>query len=267
VSRPRNILLVPHRPYDARHRSSRRTATRRRLLNGLVLSTAAAALALTTTGATVQTDSTAQATPVVRQAPAQTQDQARVQADLAARRAAASREATAAAARAQAVQRAARAAHRRAVQARAARAAALAKARQRRAVQARARAWVLPVAHYPLTSGFGRRWGRLHAGNDFAAPIGSRLVAMSSGTVTFAGAQSGYGNKVEIRYWDRTVSWYGHMDRVTARVGQKVAPGTLVGYSGNTGHSTGPHLHLEIHPRGRGAVDPKPWLRARGLRP
>ena len=131
-----------------------------------------------------------------------------------------------AAARAEAAQRAARAAQRKAVQARLARAAALAraKARQRAAALARARAWRLPITHYTLTSGFGQRWGRLHAGNDFAAPIGSRLVAMSTGTVTFAGAQAGYGNKVEIRYWDGTVSCYGHMDRVTAHVGQKVAP-------------------------------------------
>jgi murein DD-endopeptidase MepM/ murein hydrolase activator NlpD len=159
--------------------------------------------------------------------------------------------------RAEATQRAARAARRQVIAARVARALAL----------ARARAWRLPITHYTLTSGFGQRWGRLHAGNDFAAPVGSRLVAMSSGTVTFAGAQSGYGNIVKIRYWNGTVSYYGHMDRVTARVGQKVGPGSLVGYSGNTGHSTGPHLHLEIHPGGHGPVNPMPWLRAHGIRP
>jgi len=257
---------VPHRLSDARHRTGRRADGLHRLLTGLVLpTTAALALALTTAGAAVQADPTAQASPVVRQS----QEHARVQAELAASRAAAAQRAAMATARAEAAQRAARAAQRKAVQARLARAAALAraKARQRAATLARARAWRLPIRHYTLTSGFGHRWGRLHAGNDFAAPIGSRLVAMSTGTVTFAGAQAGYGNKVEIRYWDGTVSYYGHMDRVTARVGQKVAPGTLVGYSGNTGHSTGPHLHLEIHPHGRGPVNPRPWLRAHHLRP
>jgi murein DD-endopeptidase MepM/ murein hydrolase activator NlpD len=263
---------VPHRLYDARHRTGRRAAGSHRLLTGLVLpTTAALALALTTTGAAVQADPTAQASPVVHQVQlhAQSREHARAQAELAASRAAAAQRAAMAAARAEAAQRAARAAQRKAVQARLARAAALAraKARQRAAALARARAWRLPITHYTLTSGFGHRWGRLHAGNDFAAPIGSRLVAMSTGRVTFAGAQAGYGNKVEIRYWDGTASSYGHMDRVTARVGQKVAPGTLVGYSGNTGHSTGPHLHLEIHPHGDGPVDPRPWLRAHRLRP
>jgi murein DD-endopeptidase MepM/ murein hydrolase activator NlpD len=261
---------VPHRLSDARHRTSRRTAGSSRLLTGLVLpATAALALALTTTGATVPADATAQASPVVRRAQSQAQEHARAQAELAASRAAAAQRAAMASARAEAAQRAARAAQRKAVRARLARTEALAraKARQRATARARARAWRLPITHYTLTSGFGHRWGRLHAGNDFAAPIGSRLVAMSTGTVTFAGAQSGYGNKVEIRYWDGTVSYYGHMDRVTAHVGQKVAPGTRVGYSGNTGHSTGPHLHLEIHPHGRGPVDPRPWLRAHRLRP
>jgi murein DD-endopeptidase MepM/ murein hydrolase activator NlpD len=260
---------VPHRLYDARHHPAG-AATGRRPLTGRVLpTTAALALVLTATGATVQADPTAPGSPVVRQAQAQSQEHARAQAELAASRAAAAERAAMVAARADAAQRAARAAQRKAVQARLARAAALAraKARQRAATLARARAWRLPITHYTLTSGFGHRWGRLHAGNDFAAPIGSRLVAMSTGTVTFAGAQAGYGNKVEIRYWDGTVSYYGHMDRVTARVGQKVGPGTLVGYSGNTGHSTGPHLHLEIHPHGRGPVNPRPWLRSHHLRP
>ncbi len=242
---------MPSRPYDARHRTGRRAAGRSRLLTGLALpATAALVLTLTTTGATVP------ASPVVRQAQAQAQEDARAQAELAASRAAAAQRTAMVAARVEAAQRAARAAHRTALQ-----------ARQRAAALARARAWRLPIAHYTLTSGFGHRWGRLHAGNDFAAPIGSPPVAMSTGTVTFAGAQSGYGNKVEIRYWDGTVSFFGHMDRVTARVGQKVAPGTVVGYPGNTGHSTGPHLHLEIHPHGRGPVDPRPWLRGHGMRP
>jgi murein DD-endopeptidase MepM/ murein hydrolase activator NlpD len=253
---------VPDRPYDARHRSSRLAAVRRRLLGGLVLpATAAIALGLTTTGATVPAGATVQAGPATHRA----QEQASPGT-------AETNAVTLAAARAEAAERASRAAARRAVQARAARVAALAKAAQRRAALrraalAKARAWVLPISHCRITSGFGHRWGRLHAGNDFAAAIGTRVVAMSSGTVTFAGVQSGYGNMVKIRYWDGTVSYFGHMDRVTAHVGQKVARGTLVGYSGNTGHSTGPHLHLEIHPRGRGPVDPRPGLRAHGIRP
>lgn len=131
---------------------------------------------------------------------------------------------------------------------------------------AAAHRWVMPVAHFRFSSDFGMRWGRLHAGNDFAAPIGTRIGALSSGTVIFAGQQSGYGNKVEIRHWDGTVSWYGHMSRIDVTTGQKVAPGEKIGEVGNTGHSTGPHLHLEIHPDGGGPVDPTPWLAKHGIK-
>jgi murein DD-endopeptidase MepM/ murein hydrolase activator NlpD len=120
--------------------------------------------------------------------------------------------------------------------------------------------WRLPITHPVRTSGFGYRWGRLHAGEDFAVPVGTPLGSMSTGTVVYAGAMSGYGNMVDVRYWDGTVSRFGHMSRVSVSVGQHVVPGQIVGLSGNTGHSTGPHLHLEIRPRGGAAVDPLPWL-------
>jgi murein DD-endopeptidase MepM/ murein hydrolase activator NlpD len=105
----------------------------------------------------------------------------------------------------------------------------------------------------------------MHEGNDFGTPVGTRLGSMSTGTVIFAGVEGGYGNKVEIEYWDGTVSVYGHMSEIDVVVGQKLAPGDLVGLSGNTGHSTGPHLHLEIHPGGGAAIDPAPWLHDHGL--
>jgi murein DD-endopeptidase MepM/ murein hydrolase activator NlpD len=140
------------------------------------------------------------------------------------------------------------------------------------AAAARARAeregkrWVMPLAKPRFTSGFGMRWGRLHAGNDFGCPVGTPVMAMSKGTVVFAGAQSGYGSKVEIRYWDGTVSYFGHLSVVKVGVGDAVLPGDVVALSGNTGRSTGPHLHLEIHPGGGGPVDPAPWLARKGLR-
>lgn len=125
--------------------------------------------------------------------------------------------------------------------------------------------WVLPVNHYRFSSPFGYRWGRLHAGDDFAAPIGTRIGCISSGTVIFADQQSGYGNKVEVRHWDGTVSWYGHMSSIAVKVGDQVGPGDKLGEVGNTGHSTGPHLHLEIHPDGGPAVNPARWLAEHGL--
>lgn len=168
-------------------------------------------------------------------------------------------------------QRAARDRERQALEAQAAAAKAVATkaAAAKAAAAARARAirWVLPISHYRLSSNYGPRWGRMHAGIDFAAPIGTPLVAMHAGTVTFAGQQSGYGNKVEIRYTDGTVSYYGHMSSISVHQGQWVAAGELVGRVGSTGHSTGPHLHLEIHPHGGGPVNPYPWLTAKGLRP
>lgn len=127
--------------------------------------------------------------------------------------------------------------------------------------------WVLPLVHYVKTSGFGYRWGSLHAGEDFAAPIGTPVRAISSGVVVFAGVESGYGNKIEIRHWDGTVSWYGHLSKIDVKVGERVDPAEVIGAVGSTGFSTGPHLHLEIHPDGKGPIDPLPWLRAHGLKP
>ncbi len=155
---------------------------------------------------------------------------------------------------------------------RAARTAARVAILQKRAAQARAEAltkarhqWVEPVKGCNLSSPFGTRWGRLHAGNDFACTMDTPIRAMSSGRVIFAGASGGYGNKVEIQFWDGTVSYFAHMDTITAKTGDAVMPGDLVGYSGNSGHSTGPHLHLEIHPGGAGPVDPRPWLESHHL--
>jgi len=144
----------------------------------------------------------------------------------------------------------------------AAKAKALAAAEAKRKAERR---WVSPIAGAAFTSGYGMRWGRMHNGNDFGTPVGTPIVAMSSGTVTFVGQEGGYGNKVEIEYWDGTVSYFAHMDSFNVTVGQQVAAGDKVGASGNTGHSTGPHLHLEIHPHGGGPVDPAPWLHARGI--
>ncbi len=125
---------------------------------------------------------------------------------------------------------------------------------------AQAHSWQLPIKNAVRTSNFGFRWGRLHAGEDFGVPVGTNLVSMSTGTVTFAGQESGYGTIVKIDYWDGTVSYYGHMSSVSVTDGETVLPGELVGQSGNSGHSTGPHLHLEMHPEGGAAVDPSIWL-------
>ena len=146
-----------------------------------------------------------------------------------------------------------------------------AQAQQAQAVEAKRAAssngWQLPIKSYTVTSGFGFRWGRLHAGEDFAAPIGTRLVSMSRGTVDFAGVESGFGNIVKIRYWDGTVSYFAHMSSISVNTGQSLEAGQSVGAVGNTGHSTGPHLHLEMHPNGGEAVNPQTWLANHNIAP
>jgi murein DD-endopeptidase MepM/ murein hydrolase activator NlpD len=129
----------------------------------------------------------------------------------------------------------------------------------------KSQAWVLPIKGGIFTSGFGWRWGRLHEGNDFACPVGTPVAAMSSGTVITTGYEDGYGNMVAIRYWDGTVSVFAHLSQINTAVGSAVTTGQLVALSGNTGHSTGPHLHLEIHPNGGPAINPAPWLHDHGL--
>ncbi len=97
----------------------------------------------------------------------------------------------------------------------------------------------------PVTSEFGYRWGRLHAGIDIGAGTGAPIRAAKSGTVIFSGVQGGYGNVVIIEHGGGLSTLYGHMSRRAASDGDEVATGDLIGYVGSTGHSTGPHLHFE----------------------
>lgn len=149
----------------------------------------------------------------------------------------------------------------------AAKAKAKARAKARAEALARAHRWVLPLLdNYTLTSGFGWRWGRMHPAQDLATPTGTPVHALSSGTVIFSGwSNEGYGYMVKIRYWDGTVSWMAHNSRLLVSVGEKVEPGDTVSYSGSTGNSTGPHVHLEIHPDNGAAVAPRTWLANRGV--
>lgn len=138
------------------------------------------------------------------------------------------------------------------------------KAEKKKAREA-ANAWARPLASGSLSSGYGFRWGRMHSGLDYGAAVGTPLRAMGKGTVIGAGPMSGYGIYIDVEYADGTVSRYGHLSSVATSVGQQVAPGETVAYSGNTGRSTGPHLHLEIRPGGGEPVDPTGWLTERGI--
>lgn len=131
--------------------------------------------------------------------------------------------------------------------------------------EANAQGWVRPLDSGSLSSGFGQRWGRMHSGLDYSVPVGTPLKAMNDGTVVGAGPMSGYGNYIDIEFEDGTVSRYGHLNSVSASTGQQVSAGDVVALSGNTGQSTGPHLHLEIHPGGGEPIDPAGWLAERGI--
>jgi murein DD-endopeptidase MepM/ murein hydrolase activator NlpD len=113
-----------------------------------------------------------------------------------------------------------------------------------------------------LTSSYGIRWGKLHAGIDIAAPIGTPVLAVKSGIVIAAGMNAvghGYGNGIDIRHQDGSISRYAHAEKILVRVGQSVKQGTPIMLMGCTGHCTGPHLHFELHVAGN-PVDPKPYL-------
>ncbi len=123
---------------------------------------------------------------------------------------------------------------------------------------ASAAGFVWPV-HGVITSGFGWRWGRMHEGIDIAVSSGTPVVAAAAGTVIVAGWMGGYGNLVVVDHGGGISTAYGHNTSVTVGVGQQVAQGQLIAYSGNTGHSTGPHVHFEVRING-GAVDPMGYL-------
>jgi murein DD-endopeptidase MepM/ murein hydrolase activator NlpD len=101
-----------------------------------------------------------------------------------------------------------------------------------------------------VTSGFGQRWGRLHAGLDIAAPEGTPIYAAKAGTVIHAGPQGAYGNLVLVDHGGGLVTAYAHQSRIATSVGASVSQGQLLGYVGNTGRSTGPHLHFETRVNG-----------------
>jgi murein DD-endopeptidase MepM/ murein hydrolase activator NlpD len=118
--------------------------------------------------------------------------------------------------------------------------------------------FIWPV-HGVLTSGFGYRWGRMHEGIDLAVSSGTPVVAAASGTVIVAGWMGGYGNLVVVDHGGGVSTAYGHNTIVTVGVGQHVAQGQLISYSGSTGHSTGPHVHFEVRINGS-PVDPMGYL-------
>jgi murein DD-endopeptidase MepM/ murein hydrolase activator NlpD len=111
----------------------------------------------------------------------------------------------------------------------------------------------------PITSGFGTRWGRLHAGIDIGVGFGTPIRAAAAGTVIHAGWLGGYGNLVVIDHGGGLSTAYGHQQAIYVTTGKAVAQGEVIGEVGSTGNSTGPHLHFEVRVGGS-PVDPLGYL-------
>lgn len=120
----------------------------------------------------------------------------------------------------------------------------------------------MPVkSAFRFSSHYGARWGRQHQGIDLAAPVGTPVFATGDGVVVFAGWQRGYGNLIKIKHELGTETRYAHLSKIRVKQGQKVSRNTLIGDIGNTGRSTGPHLHYEVRVDGK-AVNPMSFIKA-----
>ncbi len=111
------------------------------------------------------------------------------------------------------------------------------------------------------TSGFGMRWGRMHKGADFAGPHGTNIYSTADGKITHAGWSSGYGRLIKIQHANGIETRYAHLAKIRVNVGQRVSRGEHIGDMGNSGRSTGTHLHYEVRVNGK-AVNPMTFIKA-----
>lgn len=131
-------------------------------------------------------------------------------------------------------------------------------------------AWVLPTS-YPVTTWFGEAgpyWSSgYHTGHDMAAPYGTPISSISPGVVTQVGWDGAYGNQVRVQLENGDEIWYNHMSSFDVVAGQTVTPGQQLGRVGDSGNTTGAHLHFEYRLVSdlSTAVDPTPYLRANGV--
>lgn len=115
-----------------------------------------------------------------------------------------------------------------------------------------------PVVSPTITSGYGMRWGRLHAGLDMVSS-NKNIFAADHGKVTFAGWKSSYGNLIIIDHGNGYETYYAHLSKISVSVGTAVEKGDVIGIMGTTGNSTGVHLHFEVHSNGE-AQNPIKYL-------
>ncbi len=125
--------------------------------------------------------------------------------------------------------------------------------------------FICPLTSYIVTAPFGqRRYSHVHKGVDMALPVGSSVKASDGGTVTFAGYKGSFGYLVIIDHGNGLESYYAHLNSIDVNVGEVVGQGEVIAYSGNTGRSTGPHLHFEMRLYGT-AVNPANYVKIPGL--
>ncbi|MEU0098905.1 M23 family metallopeptidase [Streptomyces sp. NPDC006267] len=143
---------------------------------------------------------------------------------------------------------------------------------KKKAAKKNAASWKAPVKKYTLSASYGTggaRWAAKHSGQDFAVPVGTDVVAAHKGTVVKAGPNGAgdgpaYGNAVVIKHSNGKYSQYAHLSKVNVKIGQTVKTGQKIALSGNTGNSSGPHLHFEIRtsPNYGSALNPAAFLRS-----
>ncbi|MFE6778722.1 M23 family metallopeptidase [Streptomyces sp. NPDC057702] len=137
-----------------------------------------------------------------------------------------------------------------------------------------ASSWVAPVGDAPLSAPFaagGARWAHGHSGQDFAVSTGTSVKAVHAGTVVKAGGNGGgdgpaYGNAIVIKHKGGKYTQYAHLSKIKVAIGQTVRTGEAIGLSGNTGNSSGPHLHFEVRtgPNYGSGIEPLGFLRGHG---
>lgn len=128
--------------------------------------------------------------------------------------------------------------------------------------------FMLPVKQHGLSATYGQagvNWMSVHTGVDFPVSYGTPVMAATDGTVRTQW-NSAYGNMAIVTAADGTETWYCHLSTTKIRSGS-VKAGDVIAYSGNSGNSTGPHLHFEVRPGGGSAIDPMPWFRSHGINP
>jgi murein DD-endopeptidase MepM/ murein hydrolase activator NlpD len=124
----------------------------------------------------------------------------------------------------------------------------------------------MPVSGY-ISSYFGNRTDpfnghrEFHSGLDIATPVGTKVHAVAEGIVTYAGVRRGYGNVVEIDHGNGYMTRFAHNSKLLVHVGERVRVGQVISLSGDTGRSTGPHLHFEVWYKGR-VINPLAFVRS-----